>query len=88
MLQNELLVSLVGDHKEVLIGDDWAESLVSAADKALSCAKDIEELLRIVVLAEGPKTATDAAGHDNTVVVHGCLIVFEKHFSFFAQIGF
>ena len=70
VFQDEMLVGLIGHHEEVLVGDDGTETLVSTADKAFSCAKDIEELLGIVVFAERPKAATDATGHDDAVVVH------------------
>ena len=88
MFQNKLLVGLVGHHEEVFIGDDRAETLVGASDETLPSTQNIKELLGIVVLAEGPESASDAACHNDAVVVHWVLIVFEKHFSFFAQIWF
>ena len=80
VLQNQMLVGLVGHHEEVFVGDDGAEPLVGAADEALPGAKNIKELLGIVVFAEWPKTTTDAASHYDTVVIHlmlnvGCWVV-------------
>ena len=77
VLQNELFVGLVGHHEEILVGDDGAETLVGATDEAFARAQYVEELLGIVVLAEGPETASDAAGHDDAVVVHRFFVCFE-----------
>jgi hypothetical protein len=70
MFQNHLLVGFVGHHEEVLIGDDRTKSFVGATDETLSCAKDIKELFGMVVFAERPKTATNAACHNDAIVVH------------------
>ena len=69
-----MLISLVGHHEEVLVRDDGAETLVSAANKTLARTQYIEELFGIVVFAERPKTASDAASHDDAVVVHNVSI--------------
>ena len=41
VFQHEVFVGLVGDHEEVLVGDDGAETLVGAADEALARAEDV-----------------------------------------------
>ena len=38
MFQREMLIGGVGHHQKVLVGDDRAETLVGASDKAFSCA--------------------------------------------------
>jgi hypothetical protein len=38
-------------------------------------------LFGIVILAKGPKTASDAAGHDDAEIVHWCVFV-NKDFPF------
>ena len=70
MFQDELFVGFVGHHEEILIGNNGTETLVCATNETLSRAKDIEKLFGVVVFAERPKTATNAARHNDAVVVH------------------
>ena len=65
-----MFVGFVGHHKEVLVRDDWAETLVCAADETLSRAEDVQKLLWIVIFTKRPETASNAASHDDAVVVH------------------
>ena len=70
MFQNQMFVGFVGHHEEILVGNDGAKPFVGASDETLACAKDIEKLFGVVILAERPKAATDAAGHDDAIIVH------------------
>ena len=70
VFQYELFICFVSHHEEILVRDDRAKTFVGATDKALTRAKYIEELFRIIIFAERPEAATDAASHDDAVVVH------------------
>ena len=45
-------------------------SPIGATDETFSRTQYIEELLGIIVLAEGPKAASDAARHDDAEIFH------------------
>ena len=82
VFEHQMLVGLVGHHEEVLVRDDGTETFVGGTDKALARTQYIEELLGIVVFAEGPETASYAASHDDTIVVHNVFIKGDKDSAF------
>lgn len=64
-----MLVGGIGDDNEILGRDDWQETLESGADETLARAQDVEKLLGLVVFAQRPEAAPDAARHNDTVLV-------------------
>jgi len=68
-----LYVRFIGDNENIFLPANAGESVIRLLQQRLAGAEDVNELLGIIVSAHGPEAATDASGHDDTVVVthHG-----------------
>ena len=69
MFLDQSFVFSIGDDDNVFRRNDFAISFEGLLQKRLTDPEEIEELLRFTFAAIWPKTATDATGHNYTIVI-------------------
>lgn len=69
LLLDEPDVAPIGDDVDVFSGDDFLKAVDGHLQERSPCAEEIEKLFRPVFTAEGPEAATDAAAHDDAIII-------------------
>ena len=80
LLLYQLLILCAGYHQYVFIWYDLGKPIVCLLQERNSCSKEIQKLLWLVISAYRPETASNTAGHDDTIIVlssHICFIFYQ-----------
>ena len=69
LLEDEVSVDGIGYDDKVLFRDHLREAIKRHLQERTTSSEDVKELLRLGLTAVGPEATSDAAPHDDTIVV-------------------